>query len=74
MVSTYAVDLLLTQAIRMPGRYQLDLATSLSEPTCQVGGVILHAADAVGRHDARDDADSHVGTVEGSRASGMLHG
>jgi cephalosporin hydroxylase len=64
VVSTHAVDLLLTQAIRVPGRYQLNLVTSLSEATCQVGRVVLHAADGVGRHDARDDADSHVGTVE----------
>ena len=64
VVSMHAVDLLLTQAIRVPGRYQLNLVTSRSETTCQVGRVVLHAADAVGRHDARDDADSHAETVE----------
>jgi hypothetical protein len=26
--------------------------------------VILHATDPVGRHDTRDDADSHARTVE----------
>jgi predicted O-methyltransferase YrrM len=46
--------------------YQLSLVTNRSETMGQVGRMILNAADAVGRHDAHDNADSHVRTLVGA--------
>jgi cephalosporin hydroxylase len=64
VVSTDAVDLLLAKPFWVPGRYQLNFVTSRNETECQVGRMVLHAADPVEWHEARDDADSHAETVE----------
>jgi hypothetical protein len=67
VVSAHAVDLLLAKPFWVPGRYQLHGVTVRGETACQVGRVVLHASDAVGRHDARDDGDSHAETVEDAK-------
>jgi len=64
VVSAHAVHLLLAKPFWVPGRYQLNFVTSRNETACQVGRVVLHTADPVGWHEARNDADSHVETVE----------
>ena len=52
-----SIDELLPLAVGVPRGDDLDLVTRQHERSCQVAGVVLHAADAVLRDDERDDAD-----------------
>ena len=62
-----ARDLLLAQPLGMARRYHLHGVPGRDETPRQVGRVVLHPTDPVGRHDARDDADSHAETVEDAK-------
>jgi cephalosporin hydroxylase len=67
VVPAHACDHLFGKAVRVSGRDQLNHMPSRGQPASQVSRMVLHAADAVRRQDARHDADSHAETVDQPR-------